>query len=96
MRGDMNCDGQVLPPDALDLVVYASGKPVQHASCPAVGGQAITIGGGSPFYWGDIDCDGDVDLDDMLAHLAAQTGTPIPNQLNCTPFDNLGDVVPSP
>jgi len=57
--GDLDCNGEVGPNDALILLLHLAGFPVERSGCPPVGS------GAADDIVGDANCDGDVTVDDL-------------------------------
>lgn len=78
--GDLDCDDQITPMDAWDLLAYIAGVepgPIPD-DCPDIGD------GDDPPLVGDLNCDGNIDAFDVLAILlVSEDLEPPPNPTGC-------------
>lgn len=87
--GDVDCNGNPNPVDALKMLRTDAGLPVnQPSGCPQMG-EPVTIDG-TEWLWGDIGCNGVVDPVDSLLVLRFDAGLVV-NQPQGCPV--LGDPV---
>jgi hypothetical protein len=83
---DLDCSGSVTPFDARGALFFAASlnnfeSPV---TCPAVGDDVtMSVAGGTPLKWGDIDCSGAVNAIDGLDLLAGLIGLAYDKGPNC-------------
>ncbi len=71
-RADVNCDEKVTAVDALALLRYVGGLPVETPQgCPAIGegSGGVQPASGSPALQGDVDCNSVVDAADVRSVL---------------------------
>ncbi len=89
--GDSNCDDNIHPDDAVALLVFILGLPAlsQIEPCPNVGSEHRL--GGEVIY-GDIFCDGAVDLGDALGLLKHAAELYVFTGIDCYPIGaSVGD-----
>ena len=90
IQGNFLCpDGHVDDVDILHLLQFVGGVPgvLAATACPNLG-QTEPISG---FKWGDVNCDGTVDVADVTFMLADRAGVPrTPATANCF---QIGEVI---
>jgi hypothetical protein len=74
VNGDVDCDGDVDPVDALKVMRWSAALSViQTQPCPLIG----TAVPGPPNLWGDVDCSGTVNSIDALKLLRFTVAIPV-------------------
>ncbi|MEO8458019.1 MAG: hypothetical protein ABI559_09420 [Chloroflexota bacterium] len=71
--GDVDCDGQTTGKDAIHLLLHAANADEANAGCTAPGSDTP----GSDHRKGDVNCDGNVNLVDLITVLKVQAGLPV-------------------
>ncbi len=96
--GDVNCDGRTDPLDTLALVTWKAGPdPLQYAWCPEIGtmagfpSAAMAPQGGVLRLFGDLNCNGVVDLVDAIGVLRFYSYLDFAQQSQCPPLGRLPD-----
>ncbi len=72
MQGDIDCSRDVSAVDALALLRWVAGLPLDQGDCQEIG--SLLSGQTDAWKWGDVDCDGDVGSVDalgILRHIAS-------------------------
>lgn len=97
-QGNVNCDAEIDGLDALHIAIFAAGLQATGNSaqtaggCPTIG--ISTIGGD---IWGDLNCSGAVDIEDVVPTLKKKAGLPVDHYPECIDVGlPIGGPTPTP
>jgi hypothetical protein len=77
----------VKPVDALLALLSLIGKAWLKTGCPHLA-QGVSLVGGSPHTWGDVNCSGSIDDVDVVLLLRFSANLPLPSGVGCPAVDS--------